>query len=50
MRKPFFETDFGPREVPKLENLNFHFNPFFGWGTYRRPKSVLKTDFPVPPF
>ena len=34
--KTAFKTDFGPREVPKLENLHFH--AFSGWYTYQSPK------------
>ena len=30
--KTAFRNNFGPREVPKLENLHFHFHAFSGWG------------------
>ena len=43
--KSAFKTDFGPREVPELENLHFHFHVFSGWGTSKSPKSVLKEVF-----
>ena len=26
-----FKTNFGPRKVPKLENLHFHFHAFLIW-------------------
>ena len=43
--KTAFKTDFGPQEVPELENLHFHFHSFYGWGSSRSPKSVLKAVF-----
>ena len=44
-QKTAFETDFGPREIPKLENLPFHFHAFSGWGTSQSPNSVLEAVF-----
>ena len=40
-----FKTNFGPRDVPKLENLHFHFYAFSGWATFRGPKLFLKAVF-----
>ena len=36
--KNAFGNNFGPQEVPKLENLHFHFHGFSGWGTSWGPK------------
>ena len=40
--KNAFRNDLGPWEVPKLQNLHFHFYAFSGWGTSRGPKSFPK--------
>ena len=37
-----FGINFGPWEVPKLENLHFHFHAFYGCGTSRGPRLILK--------
>ena len=47
--KTAFRNNFGPREVPKLENLNFHFHAFSGWDTSRGPKLFLKAFFTQSP-
>ena len=44
--KNAFGFNFGPREVPKLENMHFHFHAFSGWGTSRGPKLNPKAVFP----
>ena len=37
--------DFGLWEVPKQENMHFHFHAFSGWGTSPGPKSNPKAVF-----
>ena len=39
--KTAYRINFGPREMPKLENLYFHFNALSGWGNSRGPKTFL---------
>ena len=36
--KSAFGNDVGPREVPKLDKLHFHFHAFLGWGTFQGQK------------
>ena len=43
--KNAFGFNFGPWEVPELENMHFHFHAFSGWGTSRDKKSGLKAVF-----
>ena len=47
--KTAFRNNFGPWEVPKLENLHFHFHAFSGWGTSQGPKLFLKAFFTQSP-
>ena len=47
IEKLLSEIDFGPWEVPKLENLHFHFPVFSGWGTSRGPKLIPKAFFKI---
>ena len=44
-KKDSFRINFGPQEVPKLENMHFHFHAFSGWGTSRVLKLILKAVF-----
>ena len=45
IKKTAFGINFGPWEVPKLENLYFYFHAFPGWGTFRGPKLFRKSFF-----
>ena len=45
IKKLFTESIFAPREVPKLENLQFHFHAFSGCGTSRGQKFIVQTVF-----
>ena len=39
------KNHFKPLEVPKLENLHFHFQAGYGWGTSQGRKFIPKTIF-----
>ena len=43
--KTDLKTAFGRWEVPKQENLHFHFHAFSGWGASQGPILVLKAVF-----
>ena len=44
-----FRNNFGPWEVPTLENTHFYFHAFSGLGTSRGPKLFPKADFTQSP-